>query len=285
MDLLQLRYFLDSATTENFSKTAEKHLVPPSSVSAATKRLEQELGVSLFDRTSNRITLNQNGRLLAEALHTAFDRVEQAVGQIRDKAHENSNIRLLVRARSKWVTDLVIEYKQTHPGVCFQIAHDFETQDFDVFDVIVDEQSDGYGAKERFLLSVEQICIKAAKSSPLAGKSCTLRQLREQPFVMMSKGNAMRRLLESTGKRLAFTPNVAIECTDRQCLFRFVEQGLGLAVGSRHSLLEEEQKNLVALDVSDFKENQSVYVYHRKAERGDAALRSFTAFLRTKSRM
>ena len=52
MELLQLRYFFDSAKNEHFAKTAEKYWVPASSVSASIKRLEEELGCKLFDRQS-----------------------------------------------------------------------------------------------------------------------------------------------------------------------------------------------------------------------------------------
>ena len=62
MELLQLKYFYESANTESFTKTAQRHLIPVSSVSASIKRLEKELGCKLFDRTSNRIKLNQNGK-------------------------------------------------------------------------------------------------------------------------------------------------------------------------------------------------------------------------------
>ena len=43
MELLQLRYFFESAKSESFSKTAEKYMVPITSVSASVKRLEREL--------------------------------------------------------------------------------------------------------------------------------------------------------------------------------------------------------------------------------------------------
>ena len=48
MEMLQLRYFYDSARTESFSKTAKKYMVPVSSVSASIKRLEKELDTELF---------------------------------------------------------------------------------------------------------------------------------------------------------------------------------------------------------------------------------------------
>jgi len=68
MEMLQLRYFYESAQTESFARTAEKYMVPTTSVSAAVKRLETELGCALFDRTANRIMLNENGRRFRQSL-------------------------------------------------------------------------------------------------------------------------------------------------------------------------------------------------------------------------
>ena len=73
MELLQLRYFYESAKNENFARTAEKYMVPASSISAAIKRLEDELGCKLFDRRINRISLNDNGKLLHNSLAVIFD--------------------------------------------------------------------------------------------------------------------------------------------------------------------------------------------------------------------
>ena len=79
MEMLQLRYFYESAKNESFAKTAEKYLVPTSSVSASIKRLEAELGIRLFDRSANRITLNANGKKLQQSLCTVFNELDQAV--------------------------------------------------------------------------------------------------------------------------------------------------------------------------------------------------------------
>ena len=61
MEFLQLKYFYESAKNQSFAKTAEKHMVPTTSVSASVKRLEKELGCPLFDRYANKIKLNREG--------------------------------------------------------------------------------------------------------------------------------------------------------------------------------------------------------------------------------
>ena len=82
MELLQLKYFYESATSESFTKTAEKHLIPVSSVSASIKRLEMELGCKLFDRTSNRITLNQNGKRFHRSLSLIFNELNTVLEEL-----------------------------------------------------------------------------------------------------------------------------------------------------------------------------------------------------------
>ena len=259
-------------------------MVPPSSVSAAVKRLEKEIGVELFDRTCNRIVLNSNGRIFADALGTAFEQVEDALQTITDRGEQKREIRLLVRVRRKWITDLIIEYQKKEPNAIFRVTNDFSTEDFEDFDIIIDEQLDRYSERERFLLSVEQICIKASKDSPLAGRTLTMRLLHDQPFIMMGSGSPLRRLLERTGKRCGFAPRVAIECDDRQCMVRCVEAGMGLMLGTRKALQDKTEANIVPLNVTDFNEMQAAYVYYRKPENSDNVLRDFLNFLSQKAK-
>ena len=283
MELLQLRYFYESAQTENFAKTAEKFMVPPSSVSASVKRLEKELNITLFDRTSNTIKLNADGHSFAEALGEIFEKLDSAIVQINEGQEEKIELSVLIRARRKWITDLILEYKSTHPDVHFRIFNDYDVSDFSKFDIIVDEQSDIYNKFERFLLSIERICVKASKNSPLVGKKLLFKQLREYPFIMTRKGNGMRKLLEAAGKRNGFVPDVAVECNDYICMTKYVEAGMGLTLGSYRALDENTSKNIVPLDITDFSEVQSVYAYHRKFKAKDKALKDFCEFLKEKN--
>ena len=249
MEILQMRYFYETAQNENIAKTAEHFMVPASSVSASIKRLEKELGVTLFDRSSNRIKLNDKGYLLAESLREIFEKFENTLAKVTEKSPQPREIRLLIKARRKWITDLIVEYKQSNPDVQFRIYNDIHMDDVDNFDIIVDEQSDAYEDLDRFPLSAEKICVKASKNSPLVGQKLSFRQLREQPFVMPRKAVGIRKLLESTGKKHGFVPNITIECNDSYCLARYVTADMGLTLGSRRALENDIEKDIVSLDI------------------------------------
>lgn len=285
MDLLQLRYFWETSKNENFSTTAKKFSVPPSSVSASIKRLESELMHPLFDRSSNKIKLNHYGKALALAVEESITKLDNAVSLIKNSNKERVYIKILVKARSKWITDLIVEFRSTHPNIFFYITNDSEVTTFDDFDIIIDEENDYYYNRDKFLISIEKICIKAEKNSPLVGRTLSIKDISEQPFVLMGKGNAMRRLIERIGKENDFLPNISIECTDRQCIFNCVENGMGLTIGSVHALQSEDQKNLAALNVKDFNEQQRVYVYYLKTKPLSDELKEFLKFLNIKKRV
>ena len=82
MDLTQLAYFRTIAKTGSLTKAAEALSLSQPALSASLRRLEHELGVPLFDRAPNRITLNSYGELAlthAEALLRGEARMRRAL--------------------------------------------------------------------------------------------------------------------------------------------------------------------------------------------------------------
>ncbi|MBQ6875008.1 MAG: LysR family transcriptional regulator, partial [Lachnospiraceae bacterium] len=104
MEILQLRYFYESARQESFAKAAEKYMVPATSVSASVKRLEKELGCELFHRSCNRISLNDNGKRLLTSLSKIFDELDQTVNSLTSATTDTREIKMLVRAMRNVIT-------------------------------------------------------------------------------------------------------------------------------------------------------------------------------------
>ena len=74
MELRQLRYFVKTAETLNFSEAARLLYVTQSTLSQQIRQLEQELDTMLFVRDSHNVTLTESGeRLLPLAKHTIQD--------------------------------------------------------------------------------------------------------------------------------------------------------------------------------------------------------------------
>lgn len=279
MELLQLRYFFDSAKTENFSRTAEKYMVPPSSVSSAVKRLEGELGVQLFDRSDNRILLNENGKRVQKSLCIVFDELDKMRESFAESQESRREIHILIRTFRTRITDYIIEFKSKHPTIILNAQFGFSDKEIDSYDAIISvpdpDLEEKYGKIELF---TQRLCIKASKSSPLRGRKLTLSQLSNQPFLTLGHGTASHEKLLEVCHRAGFEPNIVMRCDDSNCYRKLLEEDIGLCISGENSLSECSVK----LDVTDFEERQSVYCFYKKGLEDKDFVR-FLKFLKDKA--
>lgn len=259
MELLQLRYFYESARTESFAKTAEKYMVPTTSVSASVKRLESELGCQLFDRTANRITLNPNGKRLQQSLCAAFAEIDSAVDALCTPDADTREIRMLVRAVRSNITERIITYNRKHPHIAFATSFDFNERDFEKYDIIIDQKCDAYPRMESFELCSMRLRFKAAAGHPLARKKHTLRELCNQKFISWGEQSNMHQILMDACRGAGFSPTIAVTTNDKACYDRLIAAGVGIGIAREDGGATDG----TYLDISDFDERYTVYAYYK----------------------
>lgn len=274
MELLQLRYFLDSARSGSIARTAEKHNVPASSVSAAIRRLEQELGTTLFDRSANRIILNSNGKKLKDSLETAFSELDQAINDIVYPS-DDQVIRLLALSDRTRITNYIVEYQMKHPSVTFDTNINYNESNFNDYDIIIGPEDSRYGDFECFRLYVGKIYLWVSENHHLHGQDVTLRQLKDQPFVTM--GSSMQGLVVSACQEAGFTPKIVAKVNDIECYHRLMRTGLFIG---HIRIPEQEPLDPLCLNVTDFSKSHTICVYYK--EHATGSIKSFLEFLKTK---
>ena len=279
MEFLQLQYFYESAKNENFAKTAEKFMVPATSVSAAVRRLEKELGCSLFDRSSNRIALNANGKRLARSLTVVFSELNQAVEELGAPVADNRQIRMLVRAMRKDITDYIVAYHEKYPHIAFKTVFDFSETDPESYDIIIDQKTDRYPTFESFPLQTLRLRMAVSADSPLRSKRLMLKQLSGEAFISMGEQSNTHRILEQACRAAGFTPNIAVSSNDIQCYEKLLRSGIGIGL-IRDS--GQTLPNIAYLDVADFAADYGICVYYNsRAAYGN--ILHFLNFLKTQA--
>ena len=282
MEILQLRYFLESARQGSFARTAERYGVPATSVSASVKRLEKELGCELFHRSCNRIMLSDKGKKLENSLEIVFNELDSTVETLTSSSKDTREIKMLIKAVRSEITDYIIEYKNKHPHISFKTVFDFDETDFEKFDIIIDEMSDNYPGFENFRLHTDKICLRVSKKSNLCGKKLTLKQLKNEDFITIGENNSMSKILISACKKAGFTPKISVKSNDVLCCMKCVEAGIGIGLGRKN------QKGIVTentcfLSVADFDVSQTICTYYKPmANYGNIA--HFLKFLKSKIR-
>ena len=280
MELLQLKYFYESATHESFAKTASLYRVPATSVAASVKRLENELGCLLFDRRANRIYLNKNGLRLKNALATAFAEIDSAIADISDY-DDGREIKLLVRAVRRDITEFIIEYNEKHPRTAFKTVFDFTETDYQKYDVIIDRENVIGHDYDAFKLCDIKLCLKAARGLPSFPKCTRLSELADAPFISWGEHSNMHKLLIRACEKAGFYPNIVAISNDRECYERLLRAGVGIGLGRED--VESDLPALTYLNLTDFNETYPVFCYYKDAS-SHGSVRSFVEFLKTKVR-
>ena len=87
MTLTELRYVVTLARERHFGRAAERCHVSQPTLSVAVKKLEDELGIPLFERSKNSIRVTETGKRIIDQAQRVLDQV----GVIRDMAQDGKN--------------------------------------------------------------------------------------------------------------------------------------------------------------------------------------------------
>lgn len=115
MELSQLRYFITVARLGNMSKAAETLFVSQPNLSTSISRLEEEVGVPLFDRRRGKISLNQYGEQLLQSVERSVSLLDEGVSAVRERYSGKSASLSLVCMIDD--TELLSRFVLANPGV------------------------------------------------------------------------------------------------------------------------------------------------------------------------
>src|SRR5450830_1690740 len=117
--LLALRCFEAAARLENFSRAAAELHLTHGAVSRAVRLLEDELGIALFERRSQRVFLTEAGRTLARAVGDGLNLMRQAVSELR--ASERRERRWVLSCEPtllmRWLIPRWPDFQGRHPEI------------------------------------------------------------------------------------------------------------------------------------------------------------------------
>ena len=118
MNLLHLRYFVELAHTQHFTRAAERLCITQPSLSHAITQLETELGVPLFERTGRTTTLTRFGEQFLLCAQQTMETLDEGVDALQRVARGEGLIRLgLLRTLGvDFVPGLAARYLREHPG-------------------------------------------------------------------------------------------------------------------------------------------------------------------------
>jgi len=284
----QLAIFNAVAEKLSFTGAANMlHLTQPA-VSLQIKRLEETVGLPLFEQLGKRIYLTTAGEELLHYSRNIFRELDEAseiFAQMQDISRGTLNVSVATTA-SSFATRTISTFLKKYPAATVKLEvtnrgtliRQLENNEKDI--VIMGkppEHMDLVG--EAFVRN--PLVVIAPPDHPLAGKkNISIIDLQSEPFVVREPASGTRAALERLFEQCRITPIIQVEIADNEAIKEAVAAGLGLSVVSQHTLaLDLAAKRLVILDVEYFPIARNWYLVYRRGKRLSPIAMAFKALV------
>jgi DNA-binding transcriptional LysR family regulator len=295
MEMSQLEFFLKVIEEGSFSKAADSVGRTQPAVSIAIRRLEEEVGAPLFDRSQKSPTLTEAGEIIHDYAQRILHLREQARasvselrtlqrGRVRVGANESTSLYLLPQ--------VILAYRESHPQVKVEIYRQVserlprEVLERNVdFALLASEPVDR--DLESFCILRDELVLILNPEHPLAGRDAlAVEDLGRESFLAHNVRTASRnRVVEAFAEH--HTPlNITLELATVETIKRFVQLNIGLAFVPRMCVREElERGTLATVPVPDLKYHRTLWVTHRRHMTFSHAAAAFLKVLRQHAKL
>jgi DNA-binding transcriptional LysR family regulator len=284
MDISQLEVFLAVAREGGFSRAADKLYRTQSAVSQAIRKLESEIGESLFDRSSRDGQLTDAGRVLqeyAERLLNLRENAREALVELR----ELQKGKLVVGANeftALYLLRVLAEFRRLHPAIRIVVQRSLGSHIPDdvrrhncEFGVLT------YDPQDPELASVvvysDELIFVVPAQHPLARESrVSIRQLGAESFVAHIVNSPYREKVIQAFKKYKTPLHMGVELPTLQAIKRFVALGNGVAFLPEISVEDEIARGeLVRIPVQELRVHRKLRLIYRKSSALSHAGRAF----------
>lgn len=287
MELLQLRYFVTVAKMGSITKAANFYGIPQPAMSQTISRLEADLGnVKLFDRKSNRIYLNDNGKRFLERVEHTLQSLDNGIQELHPTHNEiTGRINLLVLENHRFIFDCVSRFSKEYPNVDFFISHNQHSEQNITFDLCISSMKTYHLMKTSSPLIQEYIILAVHESHPLAKqKSVRLTELKDEKFITMSSQSSLHNITLDQCRACGFEPHVQFICDDPYFVRKYVSENMGVALAPEVSWAGRFRNNTVIIPIDNPPIFTTSYLIWDQSRYLTPAAQAFRQFLTDESR-
>jgi DNA-binding transcriptional LysR family regulator len=250
MEFRHLRTVVAVAHHRSFTKAGEELHLAQSAISQQIRRLEAELGIEIFRRTSRSVEVTEEGELILAHAHRVLAEVDDLHNQLEELTGQ---VRGTVRIGGIYpfgdfeLYDVLADFRARYPAVVIHMTED--TQDEMLAKVRDDELDCAFASVDpdaigsdfaATLLWEEEFVAAMAVDHPLTSSThITWEQLAEHDLIAYRDNSALRRRFETTIGRRGVEPRYAFVCTEMNAVRGLASKGLGVTVLPR-SIAEQD---------------------------------------------
>ena len=249
MDLQQLRFLVAISKTLNFSKAAEELFISQPTLSHQIRRLEDELGVKLLERSTRNVELTPIGREcvnLAQQMVELSDQILEITQEESRRFSNRLNIGVLAIYPQMNISAVINEFQATHLNEIIHIHFDWSVtlmerlmrKKNDVIISNIDRQGLTKAVEEQLDIHpfiTDNLYLVVSDSNPLAREEAVdLKQVLSQRLFMPGRTSSANQFFLKAVTSAGYQMPETVECQSIMSAFNFVMTGNGASVLSRH---------------------------------------------------
>ena len=233
ISLRALRTFCVAARHSSFRIAAESLFVTPSAVSHQIKGLEEELGISLFDRGSRSLSLTDAGKALFDQVDPLITQINQVTARFKQRKTRHT---LRVSVQPFFASELFVprlgEFIEQHPEIDMVIDTTDENPEkhpatADVSIRVFRKAPENLAAEAFFPLRIVPACTRELHKKILNGSK---KPKGPYPIIEHSRRNAWWQWWSESAKVDMPEPSSTLHLDSTVAVVRAAEQGLGVAM-------------------------------------------------------
>ena len=239
MDIYQMKYVLALAKHRNFTVAAESCYISQSSLSQQISKLEKELSVKLFDRTTRTIRITEAGAAfveMAESILRDVDRLEQTMSTYSGFLRGTINIGAITALEKIRFSELVTDFYSSYPNLTLNIyqgksltlLESLEKRSIDIA-FVTQPQEHNYPQIDFRLIGKDQYSLIISDKHPLADRELIdLGELRDEYFILQHPDQSVSGLCMQACADAGFTPKVISRIESVSIAMNLARTGLGI---------------------------------------------------------
>ncbi len=286
MDNRKLEIFHTVATLNSFSQAAEQLHIAQSAVSVAIKKLEDELGLLLFDRKERKIRLTVEGQKLlshASIIQRQFTEAKNDMVALHDLTAGRVSFSTTAMMGSHFFPPIISAFKRKHPDINFHVINEgtegvLKLLDSGEVDMGVVNSNNIDASLDAIPLCAEPIVVCVAEDHPLARLSqISEAEYCQQRLVLYRQNYYLRQLTIAMHLEQKQTPQITMETDLLGMIIQLVRAGEGVTLGLK--ITAESEPGIIGIPFKNAKELSLSMAWPRKRQLS-LANQSFIKFLK-----
>ncbi len=297
----KFEYFLSIVESGSITKAAKKNYIAQPSMTQYLNRLEESVGIELFNREKSPFQLTAAGEVYLEYVkkRQELDReLEEKINKLKKEIHGEITVGIPLQMQSPLVHDLIPPFLDRYPNINIAIrdetspALEKAVQNGRMDCALIYIQNPGYPKLSYSILEKERLCVICSRDNSIAkGQessvenpiSVTLEQLQNMTFCLMDKNFIVRMISDDFFTQHDFAPKRTLTMSSMHALLNTVCSSEGIAFIPEYEVKKFSKYDQIAwLEIEQEPLFMNLALVSQKEKYLSQTVQAFSSFVKEK---